>query len=129
MGKLEDYYRQNKDENMGEELTCSIKKWESAGDYLIGKLVKIIDFDGGGFDNKCKQYVFKTEEGYKSCILGSISDKFMDDSEKVNQFFAITYKGKIDLDKGRSMNEFSIVDVTKAVSNLHLDSLNENNNG
>lgn len=100
-------------EIQGEPLNVDIHSWKEEGDWIAGQLKEINDFKEGNFDNTCMQYIFKTDDGLVSCVLGQAVDKQVKDKMKIDNFYYIKFKGKLSLDDGRSVNRFSVVDVTK----------------
>lgn len=99
--------------DIGENLTYNIKKWENAGDFILGRLLKVEDFQGSKFSTNCKSYLFDTDEGKVSTILGASSDKQLSGKDIIGSVLYVEYKGQIDLEGGKRCNHFMIVDVTK----------------
>ena len=108
-----------KPEDMGESLTFNIKKWDVAGEVLLGKLLSVEDFTGSKFETTCKSYLFDTDDGKISTILGAASDKQLEGKDLIGHVIYIVFLGQIDLEGGKRCNHFKIVDIT---GNLKTDS-------
>ena len=93
-------------------LTTEIVRFEVPGQTLLGKIVEIKDFEHASNDRPCKQYLIDTTTGRKSFVLGSRLDNEISGVELVGKILAIQYNGKVDLDNGRRLNLFNIVDLT-----------------
>jgi hypothetical protein len=104
----------------GELLTFNIKKWDESGDFIIGKVVKIEDFQGSKFETICKSYLFDTDQGLISTILGASSDKQLESMDLTNHILYVEYLGQIDLEGGKRCNRFKIVDVTKKYNAIQI---------
>src|SRR4030042_6012415 len=94
-------------EIIGEPISIDIKSWKDDGDHLIGELLEIKDFEGGNFETTCKQYLFKTDEGLITTILGGSMEKIFAESDYIGKVLYIKYKGKIELEDGKRCNRFS----------------------
>lgn len=100
-------------EEHGEYVSIDIHTWKTDGETFIGELKEVSDFEGGNFEKKCKKYLFKTDRGLKTTILGASVDTQIDPDKYIGHVLLITYRGQIQLDNGRSCNRFTVVDVTK----------------
>lgn len=94
-----------------ETLNIIIKEWKEENDTLIGRLKKIDEFVGEFVDNPCKCYVFETDNGVESCVLGTVSDKILNAQENIGKVFAITFRGKNRSKKGVEYNDFQILRI------------------
>lgn len=112
-----EFLESNKGKSIGEPVSVDIHTWERDGDVLIGLLKSVDDFEGGNFEQKCKRYLFSTDDGLKSTILGASVDKQIDPERYIGRILMVTFKGKIQLDDGRQCNRFTVVDVTDAYLN------------
>lgn len=100
-------------EIQGEPLNVEIHSWRTEGDWIAGQLKEVNEFKEGNFDNTCKQYILKTDDGLVSCVLGQAVDKQIGAKLKIDNFYYIKFKGQLDLGDGRSVNRFSVIDVTE----------------
>ena len=91
-----------------EELVTAIKKWESEGDSLIGRLEAITEFTSSDYETPCKCYTFSTDEGLVTCVLGAVGDKVLNNDNNLGSVFAIIFKGQGETTKGQRYNVFSI---------------------
>jgi len=93
--------------------TYQIHTWNEDNSVLVGKVRAVSEFTGGKFDNPVKQYLIDTDDGAKSCILGSYTDTQLESVVLINRVVAIIHQGKKDLEDGRSVNIFDveIIDV------------------
>lgn len=116
--KYNDIIPQAENDDYGKPLSVDIKTWKEVGDSIIGELVEIKPFEGGDFETKCNQYLFKTDDGLASCILGSSMDKIFEVEDYVGRILYIKYKGKLELEDGRRCNKFQISDMTDVFHNM-----------
>ena len=96
----------------GKRLTLEIHSWKEPGDTLVGKVKEVKPFTGGKFDTNVNQYILETDEGLISTVLGAATDKSFGDESVVGKTLFIEYRGKINLDDGRSVNKFVIDDIS-----------------
>jgi hypothetical protein len=112
--KYKEFVEDNDIDDIGKPISIDIKAWKEAGDTLTGELLQIGKFEGGKFESECNTYLFKTDEGLVTTILGASIDKAMEENDLIGRILHIRYKGKTDLGDGRSCNRFGIVDITEA---------------
>jgi len=112
--KYEDFLTQNDPNEAGEPVSIDIHTWETDGTRIIGELKDIQPFEGGEFEQKCNRYIFKTDKGLISTILGSSVDRQIQPEKYIGKVLCITYNGQISLKDGRRCNRFTVVDVTEA---------------
>jgi hypothetical protein len=112
--RYEDFLINNDPNDAGDPVSIDIHTWETDGARIIGELKEITDFEGGEFEQKCKRYIFKTDKGLVSTILGSSVDKQISPEKYIGRVLCITYNGQISLKDGRRCNRFTVVDVTDA---------------
>ncbi len=62
-------------------------------------------------NNDVNGYVFDTDDGLQQFILGAAVDLQQETAMPVGRIYACTFKGKIEISKGRSMNIFDVVDL------------------
>lgn len=103
-----------------ERLTFNIKSWNESGDFLVGKVKKIEDFQGSKFETVCKSYLLETDEGLISTVLGASSDKQLEGLDLIGHILYIEYLGQIDLEGGKRCNRFSVIDVTKKYNAMNI---------
>jgi len=114
--KYEDFLTSNDPNEKGEPVSIDIHTWESDGTRIIGELKDVQPFEGGEFEQKCMRYIFKTDKGLISTILGSSVDKQIPPEKYIGRVLCITFNGQISLKDGRRCNRFTVVDVTEAFS-------------
>lgn len=112
--KYEDFLTSVDISDAGDPVSVDIHTWETDGTRIIGELKDITDFEGGEFEQKCKRYIFKTDKGLISTILGSSVDKQIQPDKYIGHVLCITFNGQINLKDGRRCNRFTVVDVTDA---------------
>jgi len=102
------------DRGEGEDLLLKIKPWEQVGDFLVGELESVHDFESSEFDTPCKRYVLRTNGGRISTVLGAVVDKSLQGQNLIDKTLYIEYKGKIPTKGGRHMNDFVVRRLTNA---------------
>lgn len=90
------------------QLTTEIKSFKNPDDSLIGKLLEINEFTGGKFEKSCKQYLFETDDGLVTCLLGGATDKQLEKQDLIDKVLIIIFKGQAELEDGRKVNKFDI---------------------
>jgi len=93
-------------DNLVDEVSCAIHKWETPGDQLTGRLLGFENFDGGNF-GQCIKYLLDTDEGKVSFILGTAADKYME-NVTTGSIIRITYQGTKDISDGKRVNMFNV---------------------
>jgi len=91
-----------------ESVSVTIHTWEEPGEILCGRLLEVKPFEGSNFEQTCNQYIFDTDAGLCSTILGAGTDKAMEGKDFIGRVLLITYHGKKQLKDGRSVNNFQI---------------------
>ncbi len=84
--------------------------WE-VDETIVGRLVDIQPVHFEETQNDVNGYVFETNEGLQQFILGAAVDLQQKTAMPVGRVYACTFKGKIEISKGRSMNIFDVVDL------------------
>jgi len=112
--KYEEFLTSNDPNDAGEPVSIDIHTWEKDGTRIIGELKDVQPFEGGEFEQKCMRYIFKTDKGLISTILGSSVDKQIPPDKYIGRVLCITFNGQISLKDGRRCNRFTVVDVTDA---------------
>lgn len=111
--KYEDYLKGRNGKPEGDNLVTMIQTWKEEGQYIIGRLKSIDKFEGGNFDSECKQYLFETDDGLVSTVMGAAVDKQLEKCDVIGDILFVEYQGKIALDDGRHVNKFVILNITK----------------
>jgi hypothetical protein len=112
--KYEDFLKANDPNDAGEPVSVDIHTWETDGTTIIGELKDIQPFEGGAFEQKCNRYLFKTDKGLISTILGASIDKQIQPEKYIGRVLCVTFKGQIILKDNKKCNRFTVVDVTDA---------------
>ena len=107
MGYAEQYQKA-KDKGKLDQITTNIYKFTTEGETLVGEVVKIIPFTAGDFDVEVKAYIIDTEIGRISCVVGSATDKQLDNFKLVGKVIAITFHGQKDLEGGKHVNLYTV---------------------
>ena len=90
-----------------QERQYRIFKWESEGDLIVGQLIRIEPFKYGKFADEVNSYIIDTDDGMVSTVCGKSVDGLLSESD-IGKLVCITYNGKLKLDSGRTMNDFSV---------------------
>ncbi|MDD5360444.1 MAG: hypothetical protein PHI02_09285 [Sulfurovaceae bacterium] len=93
-------------------LTTEIVRFEVPGQFLLGKITKVTDFETNKYDTACKKYLMDTVAGTKSFILGERLDNELEGVELVGKTLLVQYNGKVELDNGKRVNLFNIDDLS-----------------
>ena len=98
-------------------ISSTIYKFKEVGETLVGKLIEIgshtfTDEDTGEQTDR-KVFFIDTDDGVLQTILGTAFDKLTSDKLVINNIYAITYKGKIDIDDEKQVNNYDILDCGK----------------
>lgn len=107
-----DRFQEAADKGSVEQSTTEIYQWVEEDQVLIGELVAMKPFTDGKFDTDVLQYIFDTDSGRVSTVLGAATDKQLAGLVHPGDLFKITYRGKKHLEDGRQVNLF---DIKKAV--------------
>ncbi len=91
-----------------EEVTRSIQSWHDEGDFLVGKVIAITPFEEGTFDTEVQCYLFDTDGGRISTVLGSATDKQLEEIEIIGKLVHIEYRGKKTIADGKQVNVFKV---------------------
>lgn len=91
-------------------LTTAFYDFVSKGDNLLGVFQRQETITLPRFGSDVERYVFDTEDGRVSCILGGATDKQLGNSLKPGDIVSIVYGGKkkIDDDK-KEVNIFEVL--------------------
>lgn len=91
-----------------ENLTPDFMKWEKDGQNIIGCMVSKNTVPSGLSDGEYQQYLFKTDDGLVKFSLGKAADEELKATMVPGGIYEITYKGKIDIGKGKRVNKFQV---------------------
>jgi len=90
-----------------EDIAAQIFQFAEEGDCLVGKLIGVDVFESQMYDTNCMRYVFDTDDGVVSCVLGKATDDRISARLKVGQVLALTYQGKAKTSRGNMVNQFT----------------------
>ncbi|KKN36632.1 hypothetical protein LCGC14_0771550 [marine sediment metagenome] len=113
MGYKEQFDQVTKDKS-GRNLSPKYTEFKKDGDQVIGRMLaknSVTGTIGGGSYN---QYLFDTDKGLTKFALGSATDNEAGQLMKVGGVYSITFKGKEQLQGGRSINRFDIIEIEAA---------------
>lgn len=113
----QELYEQAITSNTVEVLDINIKEFTEEDNILIGKLLKIDTIPPKEGKLPCKNYVFDTDNGKESCILGPVIDKILNTQSNIGQVFAIHYLGEKTSGKGTSFKDYSIIKLNPVKTN------------
>jgi len=108
MSNYQEQYAAAEKAGKAESLNIIIQRWTEAGQTVVGKVVLIEDMRVSKFKNAVKRYLMRTDNGLVSCVLGAAADAGFASMFRIGQLVAITYRGKQQLEGGRSMNVFNV---------------------
>ncbi len=92
------------------ELICEIVEWSKKGQQVVGKIEDVEPFLASDYDTDCMRYTLDTDDGRVTCVLGAQADNSLKGRDLINHLVTITYGGKVETKKGRTMNDFSVTD-------------------
>jgi hypothetical protein len=107
MSFAEDYKRA-KERGKVEQATTQIFQFDEENRTLIGKLKDVTEFKEGKFETEVNKYIFQTDSGLVSTVLGAATDKQITGKVSPGQNLAITWKGKKPIGNGQTVNVFEI---------------------
>ena len=96
-------------------LSIEIISWNETGDTVIGKLIDIEIFKGDEDKGECNAYIVEADRGLVSFILGSATDKRLQDLE-VGNIMKVIYKGQKEIKGGNRVNLFNITIINHDTS-------------
>lgn len=114
MSKQEDWDAYEKEWDAAEEkgktvqLTTEIHTWDEEGQIIIGIVKEVSQFTGGIFDTEVNQYLIDTRHGLVSTVLGSATDKQLEETNLTGRKIKIVYRGKKEMKDGKQVNIFDI---------------------
>lgn len=108
--KYEDIYKTAARENEGVALTVPTYDWQSEGQLMVGKLVGIKTIKSAVGDGSYNWYTLETDDGLVQTSLGAVADSVITEGH-IGRVLALTYKGKKNLDGGRTLNQYEILDL------------------
>ena len=106
---LAEIYAEQHKEGAGETLTQKFFTFREAGDTLRGVFKYYETVTPKADMGPVNRYVFMTDEGDVSCLLGASTDKKMADKLRPGDCLDIVFEGKRTFDGGsKQVNEFTI---------------------
>ena len=115
MGKEKTYaqmFQEANDAHQTEELTVSFKTFAAEGDMLIGRFLYSEKVQVKEDMEPVNRYVFDTDEGMQSALLGGAADRQFGDKFQTDEVYMIQFRGKIPLDGGaRQVNRWEVIHV------------------
>jgi len=110
MGKsLSDYRKEAEEKGQRESLTQNYFSFVNPGDSLIGAFLYQESVVPNAEMGPCQRYVFQTEEGTTSCLLGQATDKQLEGKLAEGDLVTITFHGKQQIKGGpKSVNKFTV---------------------
>lgn len=93
-----------------------VEFWQpEKGDELVGHLLSIEDFQSESMSEPCKRYVFDTDNGLKSCLLGNATDGQLEGRIEIGKLTYVKYEGKREIDNGaKQVNIWNVMQVEGA---------------
>ena len=110
MSYKEKYEKAKKDMTCKSVIRQIKTNWE-VDETIVGRLVDIKPVHFEETDNTVNGYVFETDNGLEQFILGAGVDLQAEKAMPIGRVYACTFRGKIEISKGRSMNIFDVVDL------------------
>jgi hypothetical protein len=105
-------FREANEKGALEEITTSFKTFVGEGDMLIGKFLYSEQVEPKENMGPVNRYVFETDDGLQSCLLGAAADKQVEGKFKTGEVYVIIFRGKIPIDNGsKSVNKWEISHV------------------
>jgi len=102
-------------EGQTKPLSVEIISWDSEGQTVIGKLIDIEIFQGDKEKGDCNAYILEADRGLVSFILGSATDKRLQDLE-VGNIMKVVYRGQKEIKGGNRVNLFNIMVINHDTS-------------
>ena len=90
-------------------LTPVFFRFEHKGDHVVGRYISATDIESTKGGKTYKQYVFEVTEGRIKFSLGSVTDSSVFPSMQIGGIYEVTSNGKLDLQGGRSVNDFEVL--------------------
>lgn len=82
------------------------------GDELVGHLVAIEVVQNDKVQEPCNRYVFDTDEGMRSVLMGAASDKQLEGRIEIGKLTYVKYEGKREIDNGaKQVNIWKVIQV------------------
>lgn len=91
-----------------ERLDMKMVKWSLEDPVLIGRFVSQEVMPETKFDTPVQRYIFDTDAGRMSCLLGAATDKQMVGKMLAGDLMRIEYEGTKDIGGGKKVNLFKI---------------------
>ena len=108
----EEMFEQAESEGNIQPLSVEIVSWTEENQTVIGRLVDIEIFQGDKDKGECNAYIVEADTGLVSFILGSATDKRLQDLE-VDNIMKVVYRGQKEIKGGNRVNLFNITVINK----------------
>lgn len=113
MGYKELYENASKQGKL-EDVSSRFVKFEKEGDCVIGQLLQYRRVQKSENDNGFYRYMFDTDKGRVSIILGASMDDVLPFPENVGKIFIVKYDGQEKLPNGHPMNTYTVQEIKNA---------------
>lgn len=101
-------YKAAQEKDTVARLDLKMVQWGDPGSVLIGEFVSQEDMTSEKFEGTVQRYVFKTDAGLMSCLLGSATDKQIEGRMQPGDLMRIEFEGQKDIGSGKTVNLFKI---------------------
>lgn len=91
-----------------EKLSSPVFKFEKPGDRITGLILGRKNVKGKGFGSISILYLIDTNDGETAFFLGGGSDKLYEDKLVEGVYVRVTFTGKKDIGKNRSVNTYDV---------------------
>lgn len=107
-----DQIKQRRKAGEGKSISTTMIKWEKPGQKFIGKYLSHATLPGKDDpDRTYQQFMFHTDQGYLKCSFGFRGKEYVEQFTK-GYLYEVEYLGKVQLEGGRSMNDFRITEFS-----------------
>lgn len=89
-------------------LNVQIFQWTEEGDTLTGMFLGAKRLEDAQYDTPVMRWMFDTDDGRRSAILGSAADKEILPTIRPGDLLMIEYQGKKDIGDGKRVNLFRV---------------------
>jgi len=108
---FEKYYQKQKKAKVIRQLTPAFMEWKTKGQTLIGAFVSKASVQSKSAEQTYYQYIFETDNGLIKFHLGKATDNEIAEVFQRGVVYAVTFNGKEQIQGGRSVNKFNIVEI------------------
>ena len=96
----------------GKSLSPKFHDWKTDGDTIVGRLLGTNLVESASTGQPYKQYLVETDTGLVKFHLGGFTDSEISSLIVIGHVYLVENLGKEKLAGGRSINNFSILDLT-----------------